>query len=52
MCNIPHNSKDDQKMKRVEVIIWDEITITSKNAFEALDKEILGGKVVIVSDNF
>ena len=56
-----HNSNDGNKFKEVQIIIWDEISMTSKFAFEAVDrllqdicnvKEIFGGKTVLVSGDF
>ena len=60
-CNIKPNCKDGNKMRNLKVIIWDEITMISKYAFEAVDrmfkdvcnKDIhFGGKVIIVSGDF
>ena len=60
-CNVKHNSNDGKKFKEVQIIIWDEIFMTSKFAFEAGDrllqyicnvKEIFGGKTVLVSGDF
>ena len=57
-CNVKHNSNDVKKFKEVQIIIWDEISMTSKFAFNAVDrllqdicnvKEIFGGKTVLVS---
>ena len=56
-----HNSNDGKKFKEVQSIIWDEISMTSKFSFKAVDrlpqdicnvKEIFGGKTVLVSGDF
>ena len=56
-----HNSNDGKKFKEVQIIIWDEISMTSKFAFEAGDrllqdmcnvKEIFYGKTVLVTGDF
>ena len=55
------NSKEGKKFKDVQIIIWDEISMTSKFAFEAVDrllqdicgdKEIFGDKIMLVSGDF
>ena len=60
-CNISPNFEYGIKLRNVKVIIWDEITMTSKHAFEAVDKlfrdicennEILCGKLILVSGDF
>ena len=60
-CNISPNSEYGIKLPNVKVIIWDEITMSSKHAFEAVDKlfrhicennEIFGGKLILVSSDF
>lgn len=60
-CNIKHNSKDSEKLKEAQIIIWDEISMTSKFAFEAVDRllqdicdvdDIFGGKTMLVSGDF
>ena len=60
-CNVKHDSNDGKKFKEVQIIIWDEISMTSKFAFEAVDhllqdicnvKEICGGKTTLVSGDF
>ena len=60
-CNITPNSENGKILQNIQVIIWDEITITSKHAFEAVDRLfrylcrnniIVGGKVMIVSGDF
>ena len=60
-CNVKHNSNDGKKFKEVQIIIWDEIAMTSNFAFKAVDcllqdickvKEIFGGKTVLVSGDF
>ena len=60
-CNVKYNSNDGKKFKEVQIIIWDEIFMTSKFAFEAGDrllqdiynvKEIFVGKTVLVSEDF
>ena len=56
-CNISSNSEYGIKLRNVKFIIWDEITMTSKHVFEAVDKlfrdicknnEIFGGKLILV----
>ena len=48
-------------MRNLKIIIWDEITMTSRYAFEAVDRMLkdiynndlhFGGKVIIVSRDF
>lgn len=60
-CNIKPNSKEGHYLKNVKVIIWDEISMASKLAFEAIDtflrdlcneKEPFGGKIIIISGDF
>ena len=36
MCNVKHNSNDGKKLKEIQIIIWDEIPMTSKFAFKQL----------------
>lgn len=57
-CNIKPNSNSGNIIKSVQVIIWDEITMTSKHGFEAVDRlirdltginETFGNKVIITS---
>ena len=60
-CNVKHNSNDGKNFKEVQIIIWGEISMTSKFAFEAVDrllqdicnvKETFYGKTVLVSGDF
>ena len=60
-CNITPNSEYGKILQNIQVIIWDEITMKSKHAFEAVDRLfrdlcknniIFGGKVIIVSGDF
>ena len=37
-CNISPNSEYGMKLRNMKVIIWDEITVTSKDVFEPVDK--------------
>ncbi|XP_023314561.1 ATP-dependent DNA helicase pfh1-like [Trichogramma pretiosum] len=55
------NSKYGKYLRDVQVIIWDEISMVSKHAFEAVDRlmkdicnsdKIFGGKIVILSGDF
>jgi hypothetical protein len=60
-CNIKPNSPYSRKIKDVQLLIWDEISMAKKHAFEAIEKclvdlsdsnEVFGGKVVVVSGDF
>ena len=60
-CNVKHNSNNGTKFEEIQIIIWNEISMTSKFAFEAVDRllqdicnvqEIFGGKTVLVSGDF
>ena len=60
-CNISPNSEYEIKLRKVKVIIWDEITMTSKHEFEAVNKlfrdicennKIFGGKLILVLGDF
>ena len=60
-CNIKANEKDGDKMRDPKTIICNEITMTSRYAFEAIDRMLkdicnndlhFGGKVMIVSGDF
>ncbi|XP_058810194.1 ATP-dependent DNA helicase pif1-like [Phymastichus coffea] len=61
VCNIKPNSKEGEIMRNAKVIIWDEISMTSKMAFEAVDRSLrdicnndlpFGGKIIIASGDF
>ena len=58
VCNINANSTYAEFLKNIDVIIWDEISMTSKLAFETVNNlfqdtcksdELFGGKIVILS---
>ena len=58
---IKPNSEKGRKLKEIKVLIWDEITMASKSAFQAVDKflkdlldndEPFGGIVVILAGDF
>ena len=60
-CNIKPNTKEDRSLSNTKILIWDEITMASKIAFNAVDgvmKDLLnsdkpfGNIIVILSGDF
>jgi ATP-dependent DNA helicase PIF1 len=60
-CNVKPNTDYGNKIKDVQLLIWDEISMAKKHAVESVEKcltdladsnEIFGGKVVVFSGDF
>ena len=60
-CNITGMSKQGQLLKRVKLIIWDEITMAPKYALQAMESMLrditkcnkpFGNKIILLSGNF
>uniref|UniRef100_A0ABD2WQT2 ATP-dependent DNA helicase n=1 Tax=Trichogramma kaykai TaxID=54128 RepID=A0ABD2WQT2_9HYME len=61
VCNVSPNSIYGDYLRQVKIIIWDEISMASKDAFEAVSRllkdvsnndKLFGGKVIVVAGDF
>lgn len=60
-CNVKINSKYADYLKSIDVILWDEISMTPKDAFECVNcllrdicdtDEPFGGKIIVLCGDF
>jgi hypothetical protein len=61
MCNISRQSGTAELLRRASLIIWDEVSMTKRQAIEALDRSLqdimgcrspFGGKVIVFGGDF